>query len=172
MATICRYALLTGHIPEELGNWKEVMKNTKSVILNATVDDGIDDNPEHTAIMGGWKDTWGERSTDGIYEYLGNSIHSQPGGENYVTAMLRGDVLVFAKEDTSGDIEFSFRDGEKKVRFRKTFELKKEDIGPALLSLFHLPGRSSSDNRTILSAFDWAQENGYLRQNNNTDSMG
>jgi hypothetical protein len=165
VATICRYALLTGYIPEELRNWRQIMNTTKSLIPNATVSDGIDQDPEHIALMSGWKDWRGERSIDGAYEYLGNSIYSQPWWENHVTALICGDTLFFAKKDPSGDIEFSFWDEVKNVRFRKTFEFKQEDIGRALLALFHLPGRSSSDNRKILTAFDWAKENGCLHNN-------
>ena len=52
------------------------------------------------------------------------------------------------------------------MRFHKAFELTKDDIGEALLALFHLPGRSSGDNIKILRAFDWAKENGYMKPSN------
>ncbi len=79
-----------------------------------------------------------------------------------MTTVFQGDSLVFIKKSPHGEIEFSFHGNEKKMRFHKTFELTKEDIGPALVALFHLPGRSLGDNIKILRAFDWARETNYI----------
>lgn len=55
VSLLCLYALKTGYIPKELENWKEIMAHTKSRIPNATVCNGMDEDPEHLSIICGWK---------------------------------------------------------------------------------------------------------------------
>lgn len=142
VSVLCLYALQKGYIPKELEGWKEIMAHTKPHIPNATVSDGIDGDPEHIAIRAGWKYAREITSTNGEYLFIGTDIYSQPGADKHVTTAFHGDSLIFMRDDPYGEIEFSLQDGAKKALFHKTFELKQEDIGPALVALFHLPGRS------------------------------
>jgi hypothetical protein len=163
VSVLCLYALKTGYVPKELESWKEIMTHTRPHIPNATVCNGIDEDPEHLSIICGWKYLQNIASTDGVYGYIWTRIYADPWSDRYVTAALQWDSLIFMRDDPRGEIEFSFQNGAKKARFRKTFEFKQEDIGPALVALFHLPGRSYWDNLKILNAFDWARENGYMQ---------
>lgn len=161
---ICRYSLHTGYVPEELENWQEIIGKIKSVIPNAATAGPTDKDPEYIASVNGWGKPLTGFDSSGDYIYLGNTVFSEP-PERYTTALLHGNSLVFAVKDEEGSIEFPCPDG-RILSFRKTFEIAQADIGPMLRALFHLPGRSSADNRIVLGAYDWARVNGYLNNTN------
>ena len=64
------HALRTGNIPHEFESWKEVLATVNPRVPNATVSDGMDDDPEHIAIMAGWKYEQNLMSTDGVYRFI------------------------------------------------------------------------------------------------------